>query len=387
MPLDIKNSISWSLVISAQRAERPVSLSFQQPLFSHEEDFGDDGLQLLDYLQEVYYVTKLEVILDNGNLHNNKILLDNQDNGWDVLSNVFANLYPKIYRSQGLLSSNSSYPNSSQLLHLKGEAYGDYIRNTMGGVYPFRYEIYTSLKHIIPMSLRRRYKLARCTDIVCDSQAFQRFFNLSLQWIETTQRNLQTYENDALEKLLIYLSRRKEGMGDFKKRYLKNDRRCFSKTLVFNGATYLNLLCFSGAQEPTGQLKKAMESIAQCGLFGNCHLVKVPVETRYMLSDTKYITLGDAILSGLYDVKQHGRMFSCCERKTFAHHNWTTCKAFRMIVRFAPCELCERLVESYRNNFHGVVVYGKKLAPLKKRKEFDSLADNIYRKLHPLLLP
>ena len=36
---------------------------------------------------------------------------------------------------------------------------------------------------------------------------------------------------------------------------------------------------------------------------------------------------------------------------------------------------------------YGVVVYGKKLAPLKKRKEFDSLADNIYRKLHPLLLP
>lgn len=386
MPLDIKNSISWSLVISAQRAERPVSLSFQQPLYSHEEDFGDDGLQLLDYLQDVFYVTKLEVINDNGNFQNDKVLIDKQDDGWDVVSNVFANLYSKIHWNQVLLSSDSSYSNSDQLFHLKGEAYSDYIRNTMGGVYTFRYEIYTSLKRIIPMSLRRINNVARCTDIVCDSQAFQKFFNLSLQWIEATQRNLQTYEEDALEKLLKYLSRRRDGMRDFKKRYLNNGSGCFSKTLVFNGSTYLNLLCFSGAREPTGQLKKAIESIAQCELFGRCQLVKIPSSTRYMLSDTKYITLGEAILSGLYDVKQHGRMFSCCERKTFADYNWTTCKAFRMIVRFAPCELCEKLVESYRNNFHGVVVYGKELTPLKKRKEFDSLADNIYRKLHPLLL-
>lgn len=211
MPLDIKNSISWSLVISAQRAERPVSLSFQQPLFSHEEDFGDDGLQLLDYLQEVYYVTKLEVILDNGNLHNNKILLDNQDNGWDVLSNVFANLYPKIYRSQGLLSSNSSYPNSSQLLHLKGEAYGDYIRNTMGGVYPFRYEIYTSLKHIIPMSLRRRYKLARCTDIVCDSQAFQRFSTFHCSGLKQLREIFKPMKTMLSRSFLyIYLEEKRE---------------------------------------------------------------------------------------------------------------------------------------------------------------------------------
>ena len=383
MPLDIKESIKWSLVISSIGTRDNRVLSFQQPLFSSEEDYGENGMKLLDYLQDVFYVKQMEYVLNDGRLLD-KDTIDQRDDAWEVLNEGFGDVFAKIHTQKQLLVSDHSYNNSDELFRLKGEAYGNYIRSVMKDVYPLRYEFYTAVKQLIPMSVRKRNNLERCTDIICDGHAFQHFFNLSLEWLEKTQLNLQTYENDDLEKLLTYLSRR-EGFSQFRNKYIK--RGCFSKTLVFDGTTYTDLLCFSGSKKPTGQLETSIKRIANCGLFQNCQLIILPYETRYMLSETKYITLGDAIISSLYDEKQHGRMFSCCERKTFAGYNWSSCKVFRMIVKYQPCELCEDIVKYYKKKYNGEVIYGKKLPPLQNRKTFDDIANAIHHKLYPLLLP
>lgn len=388
MPLDIKDSIKWSLVISDKEMRSFKTLSFQQSLFlSEDENFGEDGLLLLEYLQEVYYVTKFDYILKEDNSFDNidKDVLDNRDEGWEILINIFGSILQKIYRQKRLLTADDSYENWEQLFRLKGEAYGEYIRSVMRGVYPLRYEIYTVMKQFIPMSLREINNLKRCTDIVCDGRAFQLFFKLSIEWLEKTQLNLQTFESDSLEKLMKQLSQGRDGFGRFRKKYIKSNG-CFSKTLLYDGSNFINLLCFSGAQEPTGELKTAIESIADCGLFGIHQLITLPAGTRYMLSEARQITLADAIISGLYDQNHHGRMFSCCERKTFAGYKWQSCKWFHMIVKYRPCELCEDMVKIYEEKYHGVVTPGKECSSKPLHITYDGVATAIHRKLHPLLL-
>lgn len=393
MPLDIKKKITWTLKFPDETIGENGMLTFDQPLFLEDKVNDYDVLMLLNILQEVYYVTHLDrnfpdIQADNIPVSSNvyKDNLDRRDDGWDSLSSYFGKLLNRISENYDLLIDDTSYKNSNELKSLKGKLYVDYIQNEMGDVYLFRYEVFSILKSLIPLSYRRKNRIELCTDIVCDSKSFQNFFNFSLEWIEVTQRNLQINESNALENLLRHLSKKCD-LDEVNTIYI-DGRGCFSNTVVQeNDHMIINLLCFSGPEDPIEDLKTQIESIANCGYFENSKLVNVKDEIKYFISENEYITLGEAKRSGLYSPKSHRRMFSCCERKTFAYYNLHNCDAFRMVVKYAPCELCKHEVSMYEDGFKKLVISGKALDPLKRITEYNDLAYKIYRMFHPIKFP
>ncbi len=259
----------------------------------------------------------------------------------------------------------------------------------MGEVYQSRYEVYSKVKNFLPWSWRRKHNLTRCWEIICDGRIFQRFFNLSLLWLEETQRNLQAFEGRELEDfLMVYCNR--ESLGQFKKSYLKGDK-CFSKTLVQKrDNTYIDILCFSYAVEPSNKkLKDDIEKIVKCERFCNGIEAKLSGNIRFNLPGNRFITLAEAIISGLYNPHNEGRMFSCCERKTFAWYDLSDCLAFRMVVKMAPCEFCQEEVDKHVNGYNKTIAWNHPLIPMdeSQREDFESLAEKIYQLMHPLLLP
>lgn len=393
MSLEINTSIKWSLHFPQNKIGENGFLTFEQPLFSDNDAYDSDGLALLNMLQEVFYVTHLDnlfgpILYAESAFDSNPddINLNDRDIAWNVLGDFWGGLYGKIHNNYNLIINNAIYENKEALLNCKGINYVDFIRYNMGGVFLFRYEVFSSLKALIPWSLRHEYNVTRCTDIVCDGIAFQNFFNRSLQWIEKKQRDLQTFEGEALEKLIKYLYRR-YGSSEFKRKYIKGIG-CFSKTLVLeNDRSYTNVLCFSGSTEPDDKLKSQIDKIANCGYFGKHYVVNVSGSIKYFLSKTEIVTHAEALLSSLYNPKNYGRMFSCCERKTFAGYDLNNCIAFRMVVRYAPCDLCKPEVDMYDNNFNRRVIPGKPTGSIARLDEYNELANKIYKMFHPLLLP
>lgn len=423
MALNLKNSINWTLALPTQDSGEYVRLTFEQSISETDGEFGFGGLELLNLLQETFYVTSLDGIEapespsinpkayqrgiqegknsvsipdDQEYIHKNpekKLTLDRRDKGWDTLIGFFEQLYYKITGRYNILSEDATATREieERLFHLKGQAYKNYIYYKLGKIYALRYEIYVILNKLVPLSLRESNNVILCTNIICNGIAFQNFFNASLGWIEDTLTNLQTYEGKALDKLMAYLDRR-YGSSQFRRKFVSG-HGCFSKTLVFDGNTYTNALCFSGARNPSTSIQNACKRIADCGLFGNHYVVKISPATRYYISSSKYITLGEALSSGLYNPYKNpdvdGRMFSCCERKTFADYNWSGCQWFRMVVKYTPCQLCQYEVGVFENKFRypSKVVGGKALTALKNLATMNQLATEIHRKMYTLLLP
>ena len=395
MSLEINSSMKWSLHFPKNTGEWNEVLYFEQLLFTENDEY-QKSTALLEMLQDVFYVTQLDHIsgqhieseIEPNAFISNDIILNHRDDAWDILIGYFDDLLSKIHNNYDLLINDAVSQAKDTLLNLVGVHYADFIRYSMNEVFFFRYEIYSFLKELIPWSLRRKHNLSRCTDIVCDGRAFQNFFNLSLNWIEETQRKIQTYESEDLERLLNYLSRRYH-LGKLRNKYLnKKSCGCFSKTLVHEiDNSYTNVLCFSGAEEPKDKLKEDIEKIAKCGYFGKYHLVRISDDIKYHLSETQFITLGEANRSGLYDSGSYGRMFSCCERKTFANYDLNNCRAFRMIVKYAPCILCKQEVKMYVNGRNKRLISGCPTGSIARLDEYNELANKIYKMFHPLLLP
>lgn len=399
MALEIKNSINWQLHFPNDDIGENGTLIFEQSLFSNvnrdsEDVFNSNSLSLFDIIQEAYYVNQFDFLIDrdeNEEIDPNsftlsKSLLDRKDIAWDSLRYAFSDLFHKIYNNFDLLISDDTFEDRDSLFNRKGQAYSDFIRYVMRGVYLLRYEVYSSLKGLIPWALRRKYNVARCTDIVCNGADFQKFFNLSINWIEDKQNELQTNEGKDLESLIQYLSNRFGGRK-FKKKYAKGVG-CFSKTLVRkNDNSYADVLCFSGDPDPIDQLKVQIDKIAYSGYFQNPYVVKVTSGIKYFLSSSDFITHGEAIASGLYNPDKSARMFSCCERKTFADYDLGNCLAFRMVVKYAPCVMCVPEVNIYDNGHNKRVIAGRPIKEPSRLKEYNELANKIYRKIHPLLLP
>ena len=419
MALNLKNSINWTLALPVQDSREYLMMDFDQSIFRSDKEFGMTGTDLLCLMQETYYVTSLDIIdppelpiLNNQIPHkddsnyetpvtpvdfevyrytdpNKKLSLDQIDEAWNTIIGFFGQLYNKISGKYDLLSDDATTENTETLFHLKGVAYKKYINTQLGNVYALRYEVFGILSKLIPGSLLNNNTVKLCTNIICDGMAFQRFFNASLGWIEKTLKNIQIYEGKKLDKLIRYLALR-YGSSKFRQKYASGNG-CFSKTLTFDGQEYTNVLCFSGINTPSPSIQNSINRIAGCGLFGKHYVVMISPKVRYYISQTKFITLGDAVGSGLFNSKNKldGRMFSCCERKTFADYDWSKCQWFRMVVRYTPCELCKVEVGMFENKFKypSRVIGGYPLDPLENLPAMNKLANEIHQKMYPLLLP
>ncbi len=394
MPLELKKEITWSLKFPDNKIGDNGLLTFNQPLFKRIDEPVSDGLGLLNILQDVYYVTHLEIIDDDllssdhsAHYSENQIeILNRRDMGWNVLSFCFGKLFNHIFNNYDLLIDDSSYEQHEELRHSKGLNYEKYIRTRMKRVFVLRYEIYNVLKLIIPSSFKRMINIELCTDVVCNAFTFQDFFNRCVEWMEESQKNLQISERKTLSKLIKHLSRA-NALYEVDSAYIKGGG-CYSNTVVREkNGKFLNLLCFSGVQPLVEPLKSQIARIVHSGYFANPRNVSLTDDIKYYITDKEYITLEDAKKSGLYDAIKDGRMFSCCERKTFAFYDLHQCVSFRMIVKYAPCEICRHEVSTYDNGLSKRVVYGKKLRSLDRLLEFNSLANSIYHKSHPIPYP
>lgn len=154
---------------------------------------------------------------------------------------------------------------------------------------------------------------------------------------------------------------------------------CFAKTTVnlLNGDKQ-DVLCFSGLKYKS-EISRVIKLIVTNGNFKNAYLINVSGKIRYYINKTDYITKDDADKSGF---SYHNRMFSCCERKTFAaYENWMNCKSYVMTVKYQPCELCKESVKRHNKKYNGKKHCGKRLKKLSNRSIYDSQAVQIYNTL------
>lgn len=377
----IKQSITWRFVFPSKDLQNATYKDFVQPLIDQEEDFDKDGLRLFKYLQEISYVKKLE-LFDYGDPVEEKEIFDMRDDCWEKLGDIFSELFVIIQNNPQLLSYHSTYKALEDLLCQKDKK--RFIYKKMPGEYALRYRFFLVATELIPSLKKEDGELVRRYDVICKWTEFKHFFKRTLKWIEDKLYYLQTCSVQDLENLYKeWCDVKGDKFKKFKARYLDGNS-CFSDTIVERLDTDIHILCFSGAKAPTKKVKDAIEYITtKYLLFGIRPITiwDVPLDTKYMLAQIKTITFEEAKLSKIYIREKHGRMFSCCERKTFAGYpDWNKCISFRMFVRFAPCELCAEIVKEYKDNYNGTIRHGDKYPGL--RTLYDPVANAIYNKMH-----
>lgn len=165
--------------------------------------------------------------------------------------------------------------------------------------------------------------------------------------------------------------------NDFKERYLDDSGGCFSLTRVRKNATEEDVLCFSGLK--FSDLNSAIDKIAQSGYFVNPTVIRECLNVRYYLCPEKYVTFAEAKQTH----KDHKRrMFSCCERKTFAKYDWQGVDSFIMTVKYYPCELCQWSVDMHKKKYGGTIKAGIIQSPLEEKALYDAIAEEIFREIH-----
>lgn len=390
-----KNTIQYTNSPEEFHNKFELDNEFNTPSTIYPEDSqnrqsdGDSHVLLLDILQDFYYVTHLDLQKNDNNVDRK---LEFCDNCWSALRVYWRCLLELVKEKQNLLDDDNNSEKRDILFIKKGRSYRKFI-NSMGEPYTTRYFVYRLLKPLY--SLRpKSMTLGYCTDIICNFIEFQKFWNNGLVLFADILLKIQKIDSvNKLERILKKITQGSE-YKIFQNRYiLKNG--CFMLAKVKFEHIKKDVLCFSGlgsrkdVKKPKTikeeeAIKKAIETIMQSGYFRNPYLVEVSDKIRYYLPDMTYITFGEAELVKAITnekINYNPRMFSCCERKTFADFNWNGCQSYKMIVRFAPCELCQYQVNLFEKLYNGKTIYGKPTEPLKKRSEFDEIAMNIYNKL------
>ena len=199
--------------------------------------------------------------------------------------------------------------------------------------------------------------------------------------MEELEISIQEKEVHVLKSKFSKITNSKIYKNKFKKRFI--DDGCFLKANVIDtNGNYQDVLCFSGLKQFDGSdyLSIAINDIVNSGVFHNPYLVKVNDNIRYYITHDKYITLGDAKTNSK---TLNPRMFSCCERKTFADYDWSKCRSYKMTIKYEPCALCEISVKKHSDKYNGTIICGKSesLKPIDKAK-YDSIAQVIYDSVH-----
>lgn len=337
---------------------------------NQEDELFPDFL-IPQLLQEVYYVDQL----NRGRNNEPNGILHIQDYVYDYIR-VFHGRIVDILESHYHDLVNEFYAEEvrEELMHLSGENVGSYVQEYLSEPFLSRnvaYMIFNSL----PSSYKYRLPHYARRDIVSSYKCFEQYWNKGMSLLSEMQNDIHIADINELGKTLAELSGRNKVLCE---RYLGERKSCFSLTEVRKNRTYQDLLCFSGQKFPEA-ITNAIDCIVNSGHFRNPFIITTSTKVRYYICPGRYVTYSDACKTN----KAHEpRMFSCCERKTFAEYDWHDVESYIMTVKYQPCELCQLPVYEHTRKYRGRVKAGIKLDPKENIPYFNTIAEDIYNEIH-----
>lgn len=344
---------------------------------------GEVPVSLPEIMRDVYFVTWLDNDYNEEN-QGIKTMLSEKDAFWNKYIIALKKLVEVSYYNYQSIVDDRDCDEEEVLFRRKGRRYMSFIED-LGEPYNIRYKIIHVLSQLHSQA-RIRNHFGGFTGIVCNAETFIKFWNESLQKLQELQLAIQKEDVEDLKSAFGRILKSEVFEERFDKRYMGEDG-CFMKTNVVTADANEDVLCFSGLKDFDGNdyLSRAVKMIVDSGYFHNAYLVKVRDGIRYYLSDSKYITLGEAKAFGGH---LEARMFSCCERKTFADYDWSKCVSYKMIVKYEPCGMCSIPVKKHRAKYKpNELVWGKKWDfPLKDMDKYDAIAKEIYDANNPAKL-
>ena len=322
-------------------------------------------------LQEVYYVSQLS--RERNNEPNE--ILSFQDKVYDYIR-VFHSRIREILEShhQDLVEPINSVEIRERLREFNGKGVGSFVQANLPEPFLSRNAAYM-IFNILPSPYKSRLPhYARC-DIVSSYNYFEQYWNKGMSLLCEMQHDVHTVAIDELKKLLANLSGKNK---DLCKDYLKDKNGCFSLTEVKKNGLQQDVLCFSG-QKFNKKITEALRLIERSGHFRNPIIITKSDKVRYYICPERYVTFAEACKT---NKAYQPRMFSCCERKTFAEYDWNNVESYTMTVKYQPCELCQLPISEHTMKYRGRIMAGIKLAPLGKIPLFNAIAEEIYKENH-----
>lgn len=327
---------------------------------------------LLGLLQDTFYVTHwLNILEENYNLIT-KEELDERDNYWYIFIWVWYRFIEIIQHNYHQITNNQSSMEYEVLQEMHSENYLHFIEN-MGEPYITRYKLYEVVSLLVPSN---RFSHLSLANIICDFNSFVKFWNKSLKLLPALLTKIQHYKVERLRKQfnkIIDANSLNNEYKRFKNKYLQEGKdKCFSMTTVTKkDGTKKDLLCFCGVPEfdPNSKISKAIDlivnEIKNNRKYYDPERVTAKDSIRYYIDHKTYITYVQATHFSCFSNNPiFNRMFSCCERKTFAHYDeWSECVSYTMVVKYPPCELCNFPVIQHCNKYNGHIIPGKKNEP------------------------
>lgn len=375
LQLPQKHQLSFSLALLLDG-----SSIIPENLYIHPIELEQDDVSLLEIIRDVNLITQFEILLNEYDKDEIQNEFSERDKFWNIYIEILRELLRISYNNSKAIVNTQDYENMEILFEKKGWHYSSYV-DQMGEPFITRYKIF----HILSLLYTRPYirnNYGGCSDIICYANIFSQFWNDSVEKLSKLELSIQEDEVANLKSIFSKITDSMIYQNKFNNRYIDSNG-CFLKANVIDKTgNDQDILCFSGIKQPDGNdyLSLAIKKIANSGVFHNPYLVKVNDKIRYYISPKKYITLGDAKSFGPVSSP---RMFSCCERKTFADYDWSNCRSYKMIIKYEPCILCALSVQKHTTKYHGTISCGKhKQGASLDKDKFDSIAQEIYDSMH-----
>lgn len=337
----------------------------------NQEYEGTSDFSILQLLQEVFYVDQL----NKGENNEPNDYFITQDNIYDYIRIFHGKIIDLLWSHRhDLRNEKDSEEVREDLRNLKGANVGNYVQENLPEPYLSR-DVAYMIFNLLPYSYKHRLPHYARRDIVSSYICFERYWNRGMALLSEMQNDVHIAAIDELKKLLLELSRKNK---KFCERYLGEAKGCFSLTKVRKTESEQDVLCFSG-QKFRKAITDAIDCIVNSGHFENPLVITKSDKVRYYLCPERFVTYADACRTN----KSHQpRMFSCCERKTFAEYYWQDVESYVMIVKYQPCELCQLPVYKHTRKYRGIVKAGIKCNPLDEIPLFNAIADEIYKEIH-----
>lgn len=366
----LQTKFNWVLYIGENE---PIRLDEDLLEYSASENFVEQNAEsfyLPQLLQEIYYVDQFN---RNVNLEGNKH--SNIDSIYDYIRTFHVRIIELLHTRHTQLDDTSHLDaeNYDRLLDFSGYKVGQYVEENLSEPYITRDAAYR-IFNLLPKQYNKYLPHTARRHIIASYETFEKYWNKGMSLLSAMQSDIHALGVNDLKELLSDLTMKNK---DFKKRYLKDSGGCFSLTRVRKNGVNEDVLCFSG-QKFSG-LNGAIDKIARSGIFVNPTVIRECLDVRYYLCPEKYVTFAEAKQTHK-DNKR--RMFSCCERKTFAKYDWQGVDSFIMTVKYYPCELCQWSVDMHKKKYGGTIKAGIIQPPLKEKALYDAIAEEIYEEIH-----
>lgn len=368
----LQTKLNWVLYIGENE---PIHLNEDLLEYSHSENLVGqtaESFYLPQLLQEIYYVDQLN---RNVNIEGSKYSII--DSIYDYIRIYHGRIIELLHSRHTQLDDTSHLDldaaNYNWLMNLSGQKVGQFVEDNLPEPYITR-DVAYRIFNLLPKQYKKYLPHTARRNIVASFESFEKYWNKGMSLLSSMQSDIHTLGVNDLKELLSELTMKN---NDFKERYLDDSGGCFSLTRVRKNAKEEDVLCFSG-QKFSG-LNSAIDKIAQSGYFVNPTVIRECLNVRYYLCPEKYVTFAEAMQTH----KDHKRrMFSCCERKTFAKYDWQGVDSFIMTVKYYPCELCQWSVDMHKRKYGGTIRVGVKQPPLKDKALYDVIAEEIYEEIH-----